>query len=99
MAERTPEWYQIDKIMSDAIAGGWFAATESSVQVDSHVVSRLAAPLEAANKEIAELREAVRVLARDKLHGIADMIGADVLATPIARAAIEAARKEPNETR
>ena len=37
--------------------------------------------------ELAAEREAVRVLAHDKVHGVADMIGGDVCRNPIASAA------------
>lgn len=42
--------------------------------------------------KITELREAVRVLAEDKIHGVADMVSGAVVANPIALAAIEKAR-------
>ncbi len=38
------------------------------------------------------LREAVRVLAHDRVHGVPDMVGATVLANPIAAEAVRAAR-------
>lgn len=45
------------------------------------------------SQRIAELEEAVRVLAHDRVHGIADMIGAAVINNHTARAAVEKARK------
>lgn len=41
--------------------------------------------------ELAAEREAVRVLAHDKVHGVADMIGGDVCRNPIASAAVRKA--------
>ena len=69
MTERTPEFYQIDKIMDEVIAGGWFDVIDRTIRVDSHAIARLAAPLEAANKTIRELE---REVGESKLEDVLD---------------------------
>jgi len=45
--------------------------------------------------EITQLREAVRVLAHDKVNGVPDMIGADVVSNRIAYDAVNKALSNP----
>ncbi len=45
--------------------------------------------------EITRLREAVRVLAHDKVNGVPDMIGADVVSNRIAYDAVNKALSNP----
>jgi hypothetical protein len=132
MKERTPEYWQIDAIIANAISDLSLYGCDDGVDVSSTCIAALAAPLEAANKRVrelerelgerkledhldtastqkqnAELREAVRVLAKNlaeyamcrHVNGNEwiNCASDEVNANPTARSAIEAAAKETKQ--
>jgi hypothetical protein len=68
-----------------------FARSETWEMKAIHACTGMADP----QAEIADLREAVRVLAHDKVNGVPDMIGAEVVSNRIAYDAVNKARSNP----
>ena len=105
MRDRTPEFYQIDKIVDEAVSGGLLSGDDDGVDTDTRFIRNLAAPLEAANARIKTLEHALRLLERSastlsnrdgqsKAHRTAADWSRLNSHIDIARAAIEAAKEE-----
>lgn len=78
MRDRTPEFYQIDKIVDEAVSRGLLSGDDEGVDTDTRFIRNLAAPLEAANARIREMEaELTRLREIEADARAANLIGLD----------------------